>query len=185
TRFDYDEWGRMIATTLPDGTLMERSYVPHSVDSLPVRIQVTDVEAELPPVVVGEQTFDGLSRLATRTVGGRREQYFYEGGHLQVQKRITAAGNAIDYTYERSLGEDPQTIRTRTMRHSSTTTCRLARLPVHATALAARFTTTRPMVSLSQSAACAAPRPCMPASSRPHGSDCNCNASTPLPRVAA
>ncbi|MFG3449361.1 RHS repeat domain-containing protein [Stenotrophomonas sp. NPDC047960] len=110
TRFDYDVWGRVIGTTLPDGTLVERGYAPHTVDSMPTRLQVTDVEAELPTVLVGEQTFDGLSRLSTRTVGGRREQYLYEGGHPQVHQRITAAGETIEYTYQRSLVDSPQAI---------------------------------------------------------------------------
>ncbi|WP_306218744.1 RHS repeat domain-containing protein, partial [Pseudomonas sp. Pse1] len=112
TRYGYDEFDRMIKSTLPDDVMVTRQYSPHSTGELPITIQVTPNEAGQQPIRVGTQTFDGLERLTQLNVGPRVETYEYSGSQFQVSKRTTPAGQAIDYFYVPELTEQPIRIET-------------------------------------------------------------------------
>ncbi|WP_066947618.1 RHS repeat-associated core domain-containing protein [Streptomyces lushanensis] len=70
TRYDYDARGRLVTTTLPDGTQVSRDYAPSSPDALVTGIAVNGAS-------YGTQTFDGLGRLTTSNSGGRSWDYDY------------------------------------------------------------------------------------------------------------
>lgn len=110
TRFEYDVWRRVVATTRPDGTRIRHEFADHSTEALPTALKVKPAKADAPEVTVGTQTYDGINRLVGRTVGGRVEVFHYDDGKLQVKQRVTPAGNEIDYTYQPLLGEAPHTI---------------------------------------------------------------------------
>ncbi|SDA87144.1 RHS repeat-associated core domain-containing protein [Pseudomonas sp. NFACC15-1] len=104
TRFTYDLFGRVQATTLPDYSEIHRTYARHSADELPIKLEVVANETS---TCVGSQTFDGLDRQTTLKVGPRLQQFQYKGGQLQVDTRITASNQSISYEYQLGLTGAP------------------------------------------------------------------------------
>ncbi|MCL6703294.1 RHS repeat-associated core domain-containing protein [Pseudomonas sp. T1.Ur] len=104
TRFVYDLFSRVQTTTLPDYTEIRRTYASHSGEELPVGL---DVSANGTTASVGIQTFDGLDRRSTLTVGPRTQQFQYQGGQLQVSTMITASNQSITYEYKPGLVGSP------------------------------------------------------------------------------
>ncbi len=104
TRSAYDYFDRLVDQTLPGGAVVHRDYAKHSSEDLPTLISVNGV-------TLGEQEFDGLSRMIVSITGGRRSVMFYETSQLKPNRVRTAAGREINYTYMPQLGEDPRTRR--------------------------------------------------------------------------
>ena len=98
TRFRYDHADRLIATTLPDNTLIECTYTLHSEKELPTELRVNHVSA-------GQQWFDGLERLSERCVGGRQHVFQYEGSQLKPASERTPRGECIFYQYQSQLNQ--------------------------------------------------------------------------------
>ncbi|MGP4114433.1 RHS repeat-associated core domain-containing protein [Streptomyces sp. 4N509B] len=71
TEYAYDPRGRVVRTTLPDGTSVTRGYAPFSPDDELV------TEIAVGGKRYGTQTFDGLGRLKATTSGGRAWSYDY------------------------------------------------------------------------------------------------------------
>jgi len=71
SRHRYDSWGRLFSSTLPDLTVINHTYAPHSTAALATSLAVKPGNKLRPAVTVGEQRFDGLSRLTRLTVGDR------------------------------------------------------------------------------------------------------------------
>jgi RHS repeat-associated protein len=108
TQFDYDARSRLISSTLPDETLVKRTYAAHSASELPVALSVNGDGSN--EIAVGEQEFDGLGRLTRTTNGQRTERYAYEGDRLQVKQKTTPANQIIEYDYNLLLTEQPVSI---------------------------------------------------------------------------
>ncbi|TPW38352.1 RHS repeat-associated core domain-containing protein, partial [Serratia sp. SRS-8-S-2018] len=105
TRYDYDAWGRLVVTTLPDSTTVTRHYAANSADALLAEIAVNGRR-------LGKQTFDGLGRLLTRTSGGRTWQYNYAlPADTRPASEQTPDGVVRQYTYLRELGEALTSVR--------------------------------------------------------------------------
>ncbi|BBP57879.1 hypothetical protein PHLH4_14690 [Pseudomonas sp. St316] len=105
TQFVYDPWSRLISSTLPDDSIVKRTYAAHSTLELPVAMSVSaDGVTE---TTVGEQTFDGLGRLTRTTVGTYTERYNYDADQMQVKTRITPANDSIEYEYNLALTDQP------------------------------------------------------------------------------
>jgi hypothetical protein len=100
TAYEYDAFERMLKSTLPDQTVVERRYALHSTEDLPVWIGVNDRE-------LGQQAFDGLDRMHTSITGGRVTTYRFNPGQSQPCKVIRPSLEQIDYDYLPALGEDP------------------------------------------------------------------------------
>jgi RHS repeat-associated protein len=97
TRYEYDVFDRMIRTVLPDASVVVTNYAAHSDEGLSISIKVGDK-------VLGQQAFDGLSRLTQSTVGGRKSEAGYEAGFTQPQWYKSADGKKTEFTYLRDLG---------------------------------------------------------------------------------
>uniref|UniRef100_UPI003CF6B429 RHS repeat-associated core domain-containing protein n=1 Tax=Pseudomonas sp. DWP3-1-2 TaxID=2804645 RepID=UPI003CF6B429 len=106
TLFIYDAWGRLIKTTLPDLTEVEKAYAEHSGDALPTSIRVKAADAPV-ATLLGEQSFDGLDRQTRIRVGPRTTQYTYQGGQLQIDQCITPGNRSIHYEYRLGLTDQP------------------------------------------------------------------------------
>jgi RHS repeat-associated protein len=100
TAYEYDAFERMLKSTMPDQTVVERRYALHSTEDLPVWIGVNDRE-------LGQQAFDGLDRMHTSITGGRVTTYRFNPGQSQPCKVIRPSLEQIDYDYLPALGEDP------------------------------------------------------------------------------
>ncbi|WP_434592951.1 RHS repeat-associated core domain-containing protein [Pseudomonas sp. R4-83] len=97
TRYEYDVFDRIIRTVLPDASEVVTDYAEHSDEQLAIGIKVDDK-------TLGQQTYDGLSRLIQSTVGGRKSEAGYEAGFTQPQWYKTADGKKTEFTYLRDLG---------------------------------------------------------------------------------
>nr|CAC19493.1 nematicidal protein 2 [Xenorhabdus bovienii] len=99
TIYQYDNYNRVIQITLPDGTIVNRKYAPFSTDTLITDIRVNGIS-------LGQQTFDGLSRLTQSQDGGRVWAYTYSAGNDQCPSTvITPDGQFIHYQYQPELDD--------------------------------------------------------------------------------
>ncbi|WP_347910290.1 RHS repeat-associated core domain-containing protein [Pseudomonas grandcourensis] len=97
TTYTYDVFGRLLCSVLPDGTTVETRYASHSHLSLPIEVKVGAHS-------LGQQTFDGLSRLTGTEMGGRQTGLQYEGGSKHPSVESKPDGERIRYSYEPNLG---------------------------------------------------------------------------------
>ncbi|RQP97317.1 hypothetical protein DF107_23800 [Burkholderia stagnalis] len=106
--FAYDAFGRLTRNVLADGAAIEHAYAAHDSEALPIRIGVADGSGSgSRTIVAGEQSFDGLGRLARRAAGGRVRTFAYAGGHPQPDHETTPSGASIRYAYAPSLTRQP------------------------------------------------------------------------------
>lgn len=132
THYRYDFIGRLSMSTLPDGTAIQKRYAEHSFDDLPTQILVNGTLVA--DYVAGEQTFDGLCRLTSTSVGGRIQRFTYNGAQTQPATEVTPSGKVIAYAYNPAL--DDQLI-SRTVANSPSTCATYQYDAVHAQLLAA------------------------------------------------
>lgn len=103
TLYTFDAFDRVISTTLPDDAVVDTKYATHSGDELPEEIGLTHASVG-GRLLLGKQTFDGLSRRRTYEVGGRTVTFDYEPGMLQPASMTTPLNEVVTYTYEPKLG---------------------------------------------------------------------------------
>ncbi|RMQ41945.1 hypothetical protein ALQ04_02551 [Pseudomonas cichorii] len=108
TRFSYGPWSRVISTTLPDLTVIEKDYAPHSNEALATALRVRAAQAP-ESILLGEQGFDGLDRAIQVRVGPRITRLVYKGGQMQVDECITPGNHSIHYQYSPGLTNQPIT----------------------------------------------------------------------------
>jgi YD repeat-containing protein len=106
TAYAYDAEGRVLKTTLPDGSCVAKAYAPHTSHALPVSIAVTPKDGA--ERVQGTQTFDGLGRLTQSTCGGRTSTYQYDPSQLHPKTVTGPDGKTLDYRYIPQLGNSLQ-----------------------------------------------------------------------------
>lgn len=100
-QYTYDNFGRVLTQTLPDGSVVSKSYVPDQTGDLVASISMTATEADGSEVTrtLGTQDFDSFGRLIRSTSGGRTTLYSYTGVSTSPTQITTPAGEAIFYTY--------------------------------------------------------------------------------------
>ncbi len=103
TLYTFDAFDRVVSTTLTDGAVVDTRYAAHSGDELPVEIGLTHASVD-GRLLLGKQTFDGLSRRRTYEVGGRTVTFDYDPGMLQPASMTTPLEEVVTYTYEPKLG---------------------------------------------------------------------------------
>ncbi|WP_449220490.1 RHS repeat-associated core domain-containing protein [Tistrella mobilis] len=97
TAYSYDDWDRVIATTLPDGTVVTKNYAPDSNDTLITAVRVGSTS-------LGLQTFDGLGRKQQTTTGGQTTSFTYEGNRPVPASEHRPDGVTASFTWEPALG---------------------------------------------------------------------------------
>ncbi|MGN2412504.1 RHS repeat domain-containing protein [Pseudomonas syringae] len=106
TLFSYDARSRLVKTTLPDRTVVEKDYAGHSTEALPISIRVKAADAP-DATLLGEQSYDGLDRQTHIKVGPRTTRYLYDGGQMQIDRLITPGNRTIHYEYQLGLTDQP------------------------------------------------------------------------------
>jgi RHS repeat-associated protein len=111
TTYDYDNWNRLVQTTLADGTVLTRRYRTDSAATDVVEITLSNTTARMAKTSAGTRVFDGLGRVTSASIGGRTWQYQYDSpkaGSPLMDARPTQAtapdGTVRKYTYIAALG---------------------------------------------------------------------------------
>lgn len=107
TAHDYDAFGRMIRTRLPDRTCIEQDYAEHSTAALVTQLQITHGHRAGLRQVAGSRQYDGLDRVTQTTVGPRTSRYRYRDNLDVVEEHITPAQKSIRYDYDLGLSNAP------------------------------------------------------------------------------
>lgn len=81
TIWKYDVLGRILTSTLADGSIISRTYAPHLTGDQVTEISVTknNEQGDTQTTLLGSQCFDGLGRITKKIIGGRTTIYTYEG----------------------------------------------------------------------------------------------------------
>ncbi|WP_080419805.1 RHS repeat domain-containing protein [Burkholderia ubonensis] len=98
TRTGYDAYGRVLRRVLADGSEVNWDYAAHSDDDHPVSVTLTPPGGR--PLLLGQQTFDGLGRQLTSSAGGQHNQLRYIKGQVPPVSRESASGRMQTYRYE-------------------------------------------------------------------------------------
>ncbi|WP_341522142.1 hypothetical protein AABC73_01410 [Pseudomonas sp. G.S.17] len=96
TRFAYDFANRLLATYLPDGSVVSKRYVAHSTQDFAVAIEVDGY-------VIGSREFDGLLRVTQATTGGRTERFTFHKALPDPKTHTKASGAVLTYEYDPAL----------------------------------------------------------------------------------
>ncbi|HDC4501911.1 TPA: RHS repeat protein, partial [Enterobacter kobei] len=106
TEHTYDAFGRALTRTLPDGSILTRTYAPHLSGEQVTSISVTgpDAQGQIRTWLLGTQTFDGLGRLTRQESGGRISQYGYTGASPVSDDVLLPSGKHIQLTFIPELG---------------------------------------------------------------------------------
>ncbi|MEW7312168.1 hypothetical protein AB1E22_05505 [Buttiauxella gaviniae] len=103
THYTWDAFGRVLTQTLPDGTVVTKTYDANSTDKLITSISVTPKGGKA--IVMGTQTFDGLGRLTSSTSGGRTQTYTYTGSCTSPATVRDNMKNQLTYSYIAELDD--------------------------------------------------------------------------------
>ncbi|XXX72193.1 RHS repeat-associated core domain-containing protein [Sorangium sp. So ce134] len=100
TSYDYDAWDRIATVTLPDGTVVQKTYAPDSNGALLTGIAVADRS-------LGTQRFDGLGRKLAAEVAGEAHGFTYDGDLPVPRLGTLPGGGQATFAYQRELGFAP------------------------------------------------------------------------------
>lgn len=106
TLYTYDAYNRVLTQTLPDGSVVTRTYAPHLTGDQVTSISMTGPSADGSIQVwqVGTQEYDSLGRVIRRTVGGRESRYTYDGSAPVPSLVIPASGDPVRRAWIAELG---------------------------------------------------------------------------------
>lgn len=95
TQIAYDVFDRIVKKTLPDGTELEPTYANFSHEELISSLNVNGTQ-------LGALVYDGLGRVISDTVGGRKSEYLYGAQGNKPIQSVTPSHNKqnIDYLYD-------------------------------------------------------------------------------------
>lgn len=106
TERTYDEYGRVLTQSLPDGSVVTRTYAPHLTDNSVASISVTGPDKDGNPHTwgLGTQTFDSLGRVTTQVSGGRTTTLTYDDASPLPSSVTQPSGHTLTYRYIPELG---------------------------------------------------------------------------------
>lgn len=110
TRYEFDGWGRLIRTVLPDGSVVTQGYEPFCMQPLVNVIGVHPAAGS--PVTLGTQSFDGLGRPRRSICGLRAWAYHYDSDAARAPAMVTAPDQVDQhYTYVPELDDAMQSVK--------------------------------------------------------------------------
>lgn len=99
TRYAYDDFNRLIETTLADGAKVQHDYAVHSDAELTTHISIVHPSLGEAAVLLGEREYDGLDRLTCEQTGQRVTRYDYPTGKIQPSVIHTPNGEQLQCDY--------------------------------------------------------------------------------------
>lgn len=103
TRTERDVFGRTIAVTREDNSVVRWSYATHSDGEVPVKVTLTPAGGT--EQVLAELTYDGLGRPLTKQSGGQLDRWNYLKGQLPPDCLVQADGHQTRMTYVPALND--------------------------------------------------------------------------------
>lgn len=97
TEWTYDVYDRVFSQTLPDGTIVEKTYVPYLMENEISSISMTSSDGT--HWILGKQEFDSLGRLTKKESGGRVTIYHYENASPSPSFVTLPSGENVYYEY--------------------------------------------------------------------------------------
>jgi RHS repeat-associated protein len=107
-QIDYDVWSRPRKITLPDGSVVTRTYEKFCGLELISEITAYDPTTDT-TTSLGTQTHDGLHRVTETVVGGRKTTHHYANSGPVPDSTIEPDGTQVNYTYIDALGSALET----------------------------------------------------------------------------
>ncbi|KAF5962420.1 YD repeat-containing protein, partial [Fusarium bulbicola] len=96
TRYAYDSFDRVVETLGPDDSISRTRYASRSTAALPTRMEIDQR-------VLGQQHYDGLARLTSKTAAKRTSVAIYDSDGPNPTNITTANGDHHTFSYDPSL----------------------------------------------------------------------------------
>ncbi|KAF3204771.1 hypothetical protein TWF106_001420 [Orbilia oligospora] len=93
TSFEYDDWDRVIETTLPDGTRTRNTYADFSSDALVTQLKALGTDGS--SCILGTQMFDSQGRVTSTTNGGKETKFQYSSSTASIASTFTTPRNDV------------------------------------------------------------------------------------------
>ncbi|MCH4868515.1 RHS repeat-associated core domain-containing protein [Pseudomonas sp. TMW22089] len=105
TRQQWDARDRLLSTTLPDGSVIKRTYAEGHDGDLPATVSITHPSLGTNEVLLGERKYDGLGRLVWEKVGQGVSKWEYAEGQIHAHTRILPDGTRVQSERQPELGD--------------------------------------------------------------------------------
>lgn len=104
TRQTWDAYDRLATSTLPDGTLVKRSYAPGHDSELLASLAVVPPD-DATEMQLGSRTWDGLERLLSEQAGSLVSRHEYIPGQMSPARKTMPDGSVVNMNYDHRLRE--------------------------------------------------------------------------------
>ncbi len=101
---EWDVRDRLVSTTLPDGSLIKRTYAEGHDGELPATVSISDPSLGINEVVLGERKYDGLGRLVWEKVGQSVSEWQYAEGQIHAHTQTLPDGTEVVTERQPELG---------------------------------------------------------------------------------
>jgi len=101
TRWTYDAFGRVLTQTLPDDTVVTRTYAPHLTNErvTSISFKFNDGNGTTKAWTIRTLEFNGLGRMIKQTIGGRITIYAYDGASTSPSLVTLPSGKTHKFRY--------------------------------------------------------------------------------------
>ncbi|WP_139272384.1 RHS repeat domain-containing protein, partial [Pseudomonas versuta] len=101
---EWDVRDRLVSTTLPDGSVIKRTYAEGHDGELPATVSISHPSLGINEVVLGERKYDGLGRLVWEKVGQSVSEWQYAEGQIHAHTRTLPDGTEVVTERQPELG---------------------------------------------------------------------------------
>ena len=101
---EWDVRDRLVSTTLPDGSVIKRTYAEGHDSELPATVSISHPSLGINEVVLGERQYDGLGRLVWEKVGQSVSEWSYAEGQIHAHTQTLPDGTEVVTERQPELG---------------------------------------------------------------------------------
>ena len=101
---EWDVRDRLVSTTLPDGSVIKRTYAEGHDGELPATVSISHPSLGINEVVLGERQYDGLGRLVWEKVGQSVSEWQYAEGQIHAHTQTLPDGTQVLTERQPELG---------------------------------------------------------------------------------